>query len=166
MAGPRLADSPNSPGFSPKAQFGPVPVMAHPNDSWCPTPRHSVARQNPIKQIQGPPGQKAGWAHLAPKLQIQIMSKQPFIPIPKGEILITERFFEWISPADWFTAPHRHACIDSGVEMRPQDSAVDNRARKTGKIILSHHRAANVTIFWNITDAGRSTTTAILPEEF
>ena len=94
------------------------------------------------------------------------MSKQSFVPFPLGEILITQRLDAKISTSDWLTALSRHASGDWGVEMHPRDMAANNRALKTGAIILSHYRAANGTLFWILTDAQRSATTALLPEEY
>lgn len=59
----------------------------------------------------------------------------------------------------------RHAGGDWG-EMRPEDWRANDRARVEGTRLLSAYRLCDGTEVWIITEADRSSTTVLLPEEY
>jgi hypothetical protein len=59
----------------------------------------------------------------------------------------------------------RHARGDWG-EVCPEDARENDRAREWGERILSAYRLPDGTKFWIITEADRSSTCILLPEEY
>lgn len=58
-----------------------------------------------------------------------------------------------------------HAQGDTGT-LDPEDSAANDRARENGSRIFSAYETALGTRLWVITEADRSSTTILLPEEY
>lgn len=59
----------------------------------------------------------------------------------------------------------RHAQCDWG-EADAYDKEVNNHALKDGSRLFSVYKYADDRVFWVITEADRSTTTALLPDEY
>ena len=59
----------------------------------------------------------------------------------------------------------RHGTGDWG-ELDPEDAAANNYAVHHGERLLSSYRLADSTIVWIITEADRSATTVLLPEDY
>lgn len=59
----------------------------------------------------------------------------------------------------------RHVSGDWGV-VSPEDAGANELARETGERILSAYRLRNRTKIWIITEADRSSTCILLPEEY
>ena len=59
----------------------------------------------------------------------------------------------------------RHASGDWGV-VSPEDACANELARETGERILSAYRLRDGTKLWIITEADRSSTCILLPEEY
>ncbi len=66
------------------------------------------------------------------------------------------------SPRDFIT---RHVSGDWG-ELDPEDQAANREALELGLRIFSAYRASDGTKIWVITEADRSATTVLLPEEY
>jgi hypothetical protein len=81
-----------------------------------------------------------------------------------GQIVITANANNTISPEEANTALHRHLNGDWGESSDPEknNSAVQNG---NDRIISVYHDSQNVE-FWIITEADRSFTTILLPEDY
>jgi hypothetical protein len=66
------------------------------------------------------------------------------------------------SPADFLT---RHAAGDWGL-VNAEDKQANEDAIRTGERLLSAYRTAKGVKLWIITEADRSATTILLPEEY
>ena len=82
-----------------------------------------------------------------------------------GQTVITPNALETVLPADVFHAIQRHASGDWG-ELCAADKAENELSLREGFRILSAYRDANGTKFWIITEADRSVTTVLLPEDY
>ena len=84
---------------------------------------------------------------------------------PLGQLMSTPGALEALSQSDIMEALTRHVRGDWGEvckeDAQENDFAVDKHLR-----ILSAYRAENGTIFWVITEADRSLTTVLLPDEY
>ena len=60
---------------------------------------------------------------------------------------------------------NRHACGDWG-DLCPEDRQANDEALKDGMRLLSSYRLSDGTKIWIITEADRSVTTLLLPEEY
>jgi hypothetical protein len=84
---------------------------------------------------------------------------------PTGIVVITPNALESITQDDILTAIARHQSGDWGdvcaEDRKASDEALVQRTR-----ILSVYHAANGTKFWLITEADRSVTTVLLPEDY
>lgn len=85
---------------------------------------------------------------------------------PLGRCVLTRGAAELIDAAgihpDGLLA--RHVCLDPGT-LPAEDVATNHRALKTGARIFSAYKIGDSTV-WVITDAGRTVTTILLPEEY
>lgn len=86
-------------------------------------------------------------------------------PFPLGEIVITPAAKEALHPEDWVIGLCRHNKGDWG-ECCPEDSAQNDLSLKEGFRILSVYQDRNGVKFWIITEADRSVTTILLPEDY
>lgn len=59
----------------------------------------------------------------------------------------------------------RHAAGDWG-DLSPDDVAANNAALTNGGRLLSEYKAGDGVVFWIITEADRSATTFLLPEDY
>lgn len=82
-----------------------------------------------------------------------------------GQIVATPNALARITQADITLALARHVVGDWG-DLGAEDKEVNNQALAEGMRILSSYQAANGTKFWIITEADRSVTTVLLPEDY
>ncbi len=82
-----------------------------------------------------------------------------------GQTVITRGALGTLSGDDVATAMLRHARGDWG-ELVAEDRAANDRALEKGGRLVSAYRTARGTKFWIITEADRSVTTVLLPEEY
>jgi hypothetical protein len=82
-----------------------------------------------------------------------------------GHVVITPGAMDAIVPADVHAALGRHASGDWG-EVCPEDWMANDTALRTGLRLLSVFRDSLQTRFWIITEADRSVTTILLPDEY
>jgi hypothetical protein len=84
---------------------------------------------------------------------------------PLGRLMMTPRARDSIPPSEMLQALRRHARGDWG-ELGDEDRAANDRAVQEGERLLSAHTTKSGTKFWIITEADRSATTFLLPEEY
>ena len=85
---------------------------------------------------------------------------------PLGQLAITPGALEKLSPGDIQLALNRHATGDWG-EMPEEDVRENQRALAHGSRLFSAYRSDDdQTRFYVITEADRSVTTVLLPEEY
>ena len=84
---------------------------------------------------------------------------------PLGQIVATPNALAQITQDDITAALLRHVIGDWG-DVEAEDKLANDCAVVEGTRILSAYRAANGTQFWIITEAGRSSTTILLPEDY
>ena len=84
---------------------------------------------------------------------------------PLGRLLITSNASSQLNPADVLAAIERHSTGDWG-ELCAEDNAVNDDAILDGSRILSAYRDRGGVKFWVITEADRSATTVLLPEDY
>jgi hypothetical protein len=82
-----------------------------------------------------------------------------------GRVVITANAEGTLPPEDVLSALRRHARGDWG-ELDAHDTAANNQALQDGSRLLSAYTASNGTKFWIITEADRSVTTILLPEDY
>lgn len=95
------------------------------------------------------------------------MSEQP-IPVARfkvGKIVATPRALQSLAPEDIARAIVRHQSGDWG-ELDAEDCEANDHAVNHGLRILSQYRSAKGVTFWLITEADRSSTCVLLPEEY
>jgi hypothetical protein len=84
---------------------------------------------------------------------------------PPGEILATPNALAHLSQADILPAIGRHLRGDWG-DVDSEDREANERALLDGTRLFSVYHAENGTKFWIITEADRSVTTVLLPEDY
>ena len=82
-----------------------------------------------------------------------------------GDIFVTPGALEMILKEDMNLALQRHANGDWG-EVCKEDWELNDEALELGHRILSAYTSSNGVKFWIITEADRSATTILLPEEY
>ena len=82
-----------------------------------------------------------------------------------GQIVATPNALAQINQTDITLALARHVVGDWG-DLCAEDKAVNDQAMVEGTRILSAYQAANGTKFWIITEADRSVTTVLLPDDY
>ncbi len=82
-----------------------------------------------------------------------------------GKIVSTPNAVAHLSQADILLGIQRHQAGDWG-DVPAGNSAANERALTEGARLWSVYRAANGTKFWLITEADRSVTTVLLPEDY
>jgi hypothetical protein len=82
-----------------------------------------------------------------------------------GKIVATPGALEYVPPADRVIALLRHSRGDWG-DTGPEDSADNELSLKDGFRLLSVYHTESKLKFWIITEADRSVTTILLPEEY
>lgn len=82
-----------------------------------------------------------------------------------SNVFITSNAMTKVSKTDAMTALRRHFVGDWG-EVDEEDWKANDQALKDGSRILSAFTTEGGTKFWVITEADRSTTTILLPEDY
>ena len=82
-----------------------------------------------------------------------------------GRIVATPAALAQLTSEEITLALLRHHSGDWG-DLDSEDKAANDRALVNRTQILSAYRAANGTRFWIITEADRSATTVLLPEDY
>lgn len=82
-----------------------------------------------------------------------------------GRYVMTAEAFRVLDPADVKAALDRHHRGDWG-DLCPEDRQANDDALKTGERLLSAYQDRNRRKFWIITEADRSVTTVLLPEDY
>ena len=85
--------------------------------------------------------------------------------IPLGKTVITSNALACLHLADVNHAIVRHSRGDWG-EVGPEDKAENELSLQEGFRLLSAYTDRNGTKFWVITEADRSATTVLLPEDY
>ena len=93
------------------------------------------------------------------------MTTSGSVKVPLGQIVATPAALGTVSQPDIVAALRRHAVGDWG-EIDAHDRAANDDALKSNERILSVYRSANGTTFWVITEADRSVTTVLLPDDY
>lgn len=102
---------------------------------------------------------------MASKQQPAGTDERPGLPVPLGQIVATPGALTALSESDIRDALRRHRHGDWG-ECDPEDARENDRSLVAGFRLLSVYRTADGTKFWLITEADRSVTTVLLPEEY
>lgn len=84
---------------------------------------------------------------------------------PLGQTVMTRGVQEQVPPSEMMQALRRHANGDWG-ELDKEDRDANEAALKHGARLLSAYHTKAGTKFWIITEADRSSTTVLLPEEY
>lgn len=82
-----------------------------------------------------------------------------------GQLVMTPGVKEAVAPSEMMRAVRRHARGDWG-DIKREDQASNDRAVKEGDRLLSSYTTKAGTVFWVITEADRSATTLLLPDEY
>jgi hypothetical protein len=90
---------------------------------------------------------------------------KPSITVPLGRTGATPAALELVPRDEMTAALRRHECGDWG-DVNAADKAANNAALNTGERLLSSYRTADGTKFWIITEADRSATTVLLPDDY
>jgi hypothetical protein len=98
-------------------------------------------------------------------LQIIIADLRQRQEFPLGQIVITRNALEAIPSDDVRRALIRHAKGDWG-DVCDDDRRENEVSLKQGYRLMSVYRAADGTAFWIITEADRSVTTVLLPDDY
>ena len=88
---------------------------------------------------------------------------QPKFPL--GQIVVTANALGTLHPDDVLRALARHAGGDRG-DLDDADRRESELSLKEGFRLLSAYRGADGTKFWVITEADRSVTTVLLPQDY
>ena len=84
---------------------------------------------------------------------------------PLGQTVITSNAQRTLHPEDVVQCMARHAANDWG-EVNDEDKHLNDQALKDDDRILSAYTDRNGVKFWIITEADRSATTILLPEDY
>ena len=84
---------------------------------------------------------------------------------PLGQTVMTSNALEQLTQDDVLRALNRHAAGDWG-DVCDDDRQANNRALTEGTRLLSVYHSATGVKFWIITEADRSVTTLLLPEDY
>lgn len=85
--------------------------------------------------------------------------------VPLGRVMITATAKEKVAGDDAVAALCRHARADWG-DVCPEDREANEFALSRDLRLLSVYHDRNQTKFWIITEADRSVTTVLLPEDY
>jgi hypothetical protein len=92
------------------------------------------------------------------------MTKTYSTPFPLGQLVITANASLRLATEEVMTALRRHASGDWG-DLPPEDTLANADALKQGGRLFSAYGQA-ASRFWVITEADRSVTTVLLPEDY
>ena len=93
------------------------------------------------------------------------MTSSGEVKVPLGQIVATPAVLGAVSQPDIDTALRRHAVGDWG-DVTPEDRAANNDALQSGERIMSVYLSATGITFWVLTEADRSVTTVLLPDDY
>ena len=82
-----------------------------------------------------------------------------------GQVCITSHARDVLNPSDVDTSLRRHASGDWG-DVCMEDNAENSFALREGLRLFSVYYDSNQVKFWIITEADRSSTTVLLPEDY
>ena len=111
------------------------------------------------------------WSNTAEAIQFFVLSQvtreeAPATPrFPPGAIVATPGVLTRVTPEELLAALGRHLSGDWG-ELDEHDWRANDSALQDGTRLLSAYVASNGERFWIITEADRSSTTSLLPEEY
>jgi hypothetical protein len=91
--------------------------------------------------------------------------RQPAQKFLLGRTVITRGALQVLTSADVLDALIRHASGDWG-DVCEEDKQANERSLRVGARLLSAYRSATGEKFWVLTEADRSVTTVLLPEEY
>jgi len=83
-----------------------------------------------------------------------------------GKTLITKNALETLNAGDVLMALERHVTGDWGDDLCPEDRASNERALQQSGRLVSVYRTRDGVKFYVITEADRSVTTVLLPEDY
>ncbi len=86
-------------------------------------------------------------------------------PFSLGRTVATPHVLDTIPRTEIISALRRHSSCDWG-DVCPEDKATNNRALRCGERLFSVYHSRDNTKFWIITEADRSATTVLLPEDY
>ena len=86
------------------------------------------------------------------------------VRFPLGQVAITANASLRLSTEEVLTALRRHACGDWG-DLCPEDTLANEEALRDGDRLLSAYGQSGLR-FWVITEADRSVTTILLPDDY
>lgn len=89
----------------------------------------------------------------------------PAVRFPLGQLVATPNALASIPNDEILTALSRHVCGDWGALER-EDWQANERALTGGERLLSAYLSTAGVKFWIITEADRSVTTVLLPEDY
>lgn len=84
---------------------------------------------------------------------------------PLGQVVATPRALATIPEPEMCQALNRHVNGDWG-DLDKEDIETNNQALQVGDRLLSAYHTLGGTKFWIITEADRSVTTVLLPDEY
>ena len=87
------------------------------------------------------------------------------ITVPLGMLVATPNALANVSSDEIQLALQRHVIGDWG-ELEADDKKANDEALQSGERLLSSYKSATGTKFWIITEADRSVTTVLLPEDY
>ena len=87
------------------------------------------------------------------------------VSFPVGNVVITPNALDQLTPADTQRGLQRHQVGDWG-DLGEEDWKENDNALRTGLRLLSVYRSASGVTFWVITEADRSATTLLLPDDY
>ena len=89
----------------------------------------------------------------------------PKTKFPLGQIVATAHAMAYLANTDMQAALQRHLAGDWG-EVGKEDREANEQALLNGTRLLSTYRSSKGVKFWIITEADRSVTTVLLPEDY
>ena len=93
------------------------------------------------------------------------MTPSGSVKVPLGRIVATPVALGTVSQPDIVAALRRHAVGDWG-DVTPDDWVANDDALRSGERLLSVYQSATGTTFWVLTEADRSVTTVLLPDDY
>ncbi|MBN9523431.1 hypothetical protein J0H58_33790 [bacterium] len=87
------------------------------------------------------------------------------LPVPLGQIVATPAALTALTQPDIVAALRRHISGDWG-EVDDDDRRANDESVRDGTRLLSAYTSAGGTAFWVITEADRSVTTVLLPDDY
>lgn len=93
------------------------------------------------------------------------MSRPNPVTVPLGQVVATAAALAALAQPDIVAALRRHAAGDWG-DVSTDDRAANDAALREGARLLSAYRSAAGVAFWVLTEADRSVTTVLLPDDY